>query len=489
MQGRQSAIVVGLALLVQACAGGGGTTPPPNQAPSFVSTGSISVAENVTAAYQAAATDPDGDALTFSITGGADAARFTITPAGALSFVVAPDFEAPADSGANNVYDVQLGVADGRGGTATLNLQVTVTNTTDGIVTTLINNVLDAPQFVLTRRLTPFRHFISRGGGRNVLRLDEGNPINVNSGGRDMEKMQPGQVLGIAQAPDSIYYVLSVDTNGDLYLRGYMDGAAWSRLDNYTLVIPHPGNTPPGNLGGWIGFGPDGYLYIATGDGGGTGDPGGNAQNKFSLWGKILRIQVTRPTPTTSAYAIPADNPFASGVGGAPEVWAYGFHDPRTGVFAGSDLIIGDMGETRREELNLIRAADKGGNYGWPFREGTLTYQGTSPAGLINPVLEYAHGTGPFQGQRITAGILYDGPIVSLRTLFVFGDWATGAIWTVPYAALTQGTTLSGTGFTRRNQDFAPNMGTIDKPYSFAKDPDGNMLIVDNDGQLYRTSN
>lgn len=180
--------------------------------------------------------------------------------------------------------------------------------------------------------------------------------------------------------------------------------------------------------GGHIAFGPDGYLYISLGDGGSQGDPMNNGQQPATLLGSILRIDVDNGAP----YGIPADNPFADGVNGAPEVWAYGLRnvwrfsfDPLTG-----DMYMGDVGQNRWEEVNYQPAGVGGVNYGWNVFEASYPYSGAAaPANATPPIAEYQHVSGHCS---VTAGHLYRGEAVpTLQRAFVYGDFCSGQLWTV----------------------------------------------------------
>ena len=144
--------------------------------------------------------------------------------------------------------------------------------------------------------------------------------------------------------------------------------------------------------GGELAFGPDGYLYIGTGDGGSGGDPLGNGQRLDTLLGKILRIDVDTGEP----YGIPRDNPFADG-GGQPEIWLYGLRNPWRIAFdrTTGNLFIGDVGQNQWEEINFLPADSTGAiNYGWNLREGAHDYNGGDTEALVDPVAEYDHGLG-----------------------------------------------------------------------------------------------
>lgn len=221
--------------------------------------------------------------------------------------------------------------------------------------------------------------------------------------------------------------------------------------------------------GGHIAFGADGFLYIGFGDGGGQEDPGRTAQNPQNLLGKMLRIDVDSARP----YAIPRDNPFVDG-GGRKEIYAMGFRNPWRWSFdrVTGALWLGDVGEKTQEEVDRV---ERGGNYGWSVMEGTrcLRGAGCDTTGLVLPVATY----GRSEGVSVTAGFVYrGGAIPGLVGQFVFGDFGSGRIWSLP-------------------ADAAPGGGT--KPVrvvatslsisSFGQLQDGELLVVDfGGGQLHR---
>jgi glucose/arabinose dehydrogenase len=181
--------------------------------------------------------------------------------------------------------------------------------------------------------------------------------------------------------------------------------------------------------GGDIDFGPDGYLYVAFGDGGSGGDPFGHGQDLNTWFGKILRLDVSvRP------YAVPADNPFV-GVAGDDEIWAYGLRNPWRMAFdpATGKLWAGDVGQENAEEIDEIV---KGGNYGWNLEEGNLAYPSgipSSPAGLVAPVAVHDHP----QCEAIVGGFVYHGALVpSLQGMYVYGDFEQGRLFTFDPDAL-----------------------------------------------------
>lgn len=487
----RSAIGLAGTLLLTACGGGsgGGTPAPPapNTAPSFTSPSSATLVENAALSYQAAATDAQGSPITYSLAGGADAARFSITAAGVLTFTSAPNFDLAADANGDNVYEVQLGASDGSL-SATLNLQVTVTNSREGIavkrVGTGFNQPVDVAAIPGDRRV----YVVEKGG--NIWRLDPATGVKtlvrtIDNLSTDGER----GLLGMAVNPDPSgipHEALAIATapDGAVEVRAF---SLSSPLSAYTTVlrVPHAANN--NHNGGWIAFGPDGHLYAAIGDGGGAGDPSNNAQNPNSRLGKILRIAIN-PDPYAGAspqYYIPAPgNPFIAG-GGDPYVWALGLRNPFRNSFDGNRLIIADVGQEAIEEINVANINQPGLNFGWRFLEGTRPYNGTAPAGLTAPVSEYGHGTGPRQGASIIGGHVYRGPVASLAGQYVFGDFVSGNIWSVPATSLVQGSLFPSAQYERRNQDFAPDAGTITSLVSFGVDSAGNLFLVDIGGSIF----
>ncbi len=499
------ASVFALIIMLAGCGGGGGNRPgpaPANQAPQFTSAAAVNVPENRTDAYQATATDPDGDGLTFSIAGGQDAALFAISPAGALRFLAPPNFEAPADADANNIYLVELQVSDGRA-SATLLVRITIINDREGIQVRRIASGLSQPLFVAPIPGDSRVFVLEKGGnifvldpatGARALFMSAAERLNPAGAGILDNISTDGErgLLGLAAAPDYqasgrfVLYVTNADGDIEIRLcRRDANGFGSARLCQVLFSIEH--SQFNNHNGGWMGFGPDNNLYIATGDGGGAGDPLNNAQNTNSLLGKILRI-VLNPDPFAGAapvfYFPAAGNPFING-GGAREVFAYGLRNPFRASFHGDMLLIGDVGQDTVEEIDLLVPQGGGTNFGWPFREGTRAFRGVAPAGLRDPVTEYFHGPGPREGRTVTGGYVYRGSVASLAGQYVFGDFSTGAIWTVPFASLRLGQVLPSSRYERRNEDFTPDHGTIDRLVSFGEDAAGNLYIVDFDGEVF----
>jgi len=194
-----------------------------------------------------------------------------------------------------------------------------------------------------------------------------------------------------------------------------------------TVLFSYPHADFPNHNGGLLLFGPDGYLYMGTGDGGGAGDPNGNAQNLGSVKGKLLRFDVDHGAP----YAIPPDNPFVGRSDARPEVWDYGLRNPWRFSFDAltGDLWIGDVGQDAWEEIDLQPAGTPGGqNFGWNVMEGMHCYppgSACTPVGTL-PVAEYGHDL----GCAIIGGYVYRGSqSPALYGVYLFADNCSGRIW------------------------------------------------------------
>jgi glucose/arabinose dehydrogenase len=197
--------------------------------------------------------------------------------------------------------------------------------------------------------------------------------------------------------------------------------------------------------GGQLAFGSDGYLYIGVGDGGSEGDPLGKGQNRSTLLGKILRINVDLASAGKN-YSIPSDNPFIGNTAGfREEIYAYGFRNPWRFSFdsTSGQLWVGDVGQDRIEEIDVV---EKGKNYGWSLMEGTLLYNapsGTDVSGLELPVWNYTHQV----GNAVIGGNIYHGSALpSLAGAYVYGDYGSGRIWALRTDGATVNTLLAETG-------------------------------------------
>lgn len=240
-------------------------------------------------------------------------------------------------------------------------------------------------------------------------------------------------LLGLAFPPDyqrkQYFYVNYTNLDGDTVIARYRATTADSDIadpesETILLTIAQPFTN---HNGGLLRFGPDGYLYIAMGDGGGAEDTLGNAQNPASLLGKMLRIDVESDP---GRLRIPPDNPFLANSSYRPEIWAVGLRNPWRFSFDRStgDLWIADVGQDRAEEVNFQPAASRGGeNYGWNPMEGLqCLHDGCTSDGFVLPVAEYEHT----DGCAVIGGFVYRGKLFDdLRGIYFYADHCSGYMW------------------------------------------------------------
>jgi glucose/arabinose dehydrogenase len=271
----------------------------------------------------------------------------------------------------------------------------------------------------------------------------------ANGGGNEQGLLGLAFPPGYAQKGHFYVYYTNPDGNNRVArfsLSGDPDRAD-PASEEQILLLEHPGQE--NHNGGQIEFGADGYLYIGTGDGGGGGDPSGNAQNPASLLGKILRIDVEYVVPSPdystylpcmqksagqgqdAAYRIPSDNPFVGQAGYREEIWALGMRNPWRFAFDRQthDLYIADVGQNIVEEVDFQLASSPGGeNYGWNVMEGSQCYNQSScdSAGMTPPVTEYNHDL----GCSITGGYVYRGAAYpALQGIYLYADFCSGKVW------------------------------------------------------------
>jgi glucose/arabinose dehydrogenase len=251
-------------------------------------------------------------------------------------------------------------------------------------------------------------------------------------------------LLGLAFAPDyaesGLFYVNYTDLDGNTVVSRFTVGDDPNVADLESEEVILQQDQPRANHnGGVLAFGPDGYLYIGLGDGGGQGDPNGNGQNLSTWLGKILRIDVDPANVAEGeTYAIPEDNPFVDEAEAAPEIWVYGLRNPWRFTFdrETGDMWVGDVGQSEIEEVTLLPVADGGGqNLGWNITEGTNCYvePDCDQSGLTPPTLEYTHEVG---GCSVTGGYVYRGESMpDLQGVYVFADYCSGLLWGAGQAA------------------------------------------------------
>lgn len=241
------------------------------------------------------------------------------------------------------------------------------------------------------------------------------------------------------------------------------------------IRIAHP--TYNNHFGGLVAFGPDGMLYLATGDGGGGGDPLRNAQNSASLLGKMLRLDVSASS-AAQPYAVPPTNPwFNDASGRRPEIWALGLRNPWRFAFDSGNLYIADVGQERREEVHVAAASQGGLNYGWNTMEGTLCYNASAciQGGLTLPVFEYDHGSNDVNGCSITGGYVYRGSAMpELAGRYFYSDYCKGFLKSLVYSGGAAGAHVDWP---------IPDVGNI---LSFGRDGGGELLLIAAGGKVYR---
>jgi len=302
-------------------------------------------------------------------------------------------------------------------------------------------------------------------------------------------------LLGLAFHPDyannGSFFVNYTDVGGNTVVARYQvssDPDVALPSGEIVLRIPQP---EANHNGGWIEFGPDGYLYIATGDGGGSYDPQNNGQNIVGeLLGCLLRIDVDGddwPDDPLRNYAVPPDNPFV-GIEGEDEIWAYGLRNPWRNAFdpITGELYIADVGQATIEEINVQPAGSTGGeNYGWRCKEGTSCTGAGGCAcddpSLVAPIYEYEHTTTP-RRCSITGGEVYRGcALPHLVGSYFFADYCSGEIWTF---RLVDGAV---TDLQDRTDELAPGGGRmIVGVTSFGRDAYGELYICDLGGEVFK---
>jgi glucose/arabinose dehydrogenase len=234
------------------------------------------------------------------------------------------------------------------------------------------------------------------------------------------------------------------------------------------LSVPQPFAN---HNGGLVMFGPDGMLYIGMGDGGSGGDPQGNGQNRNTLLGKMLRIDVTGALP----YTVPASNPFVNQTGTRPEIWATGLRNPWRFSFdrQGGLLYIADVGQNDREEINALSATQGGANYGWNTMEGTACYSTAScnQTGLTLPVIDYRHA----EGCSVTGGYVYRGTrLPELAGRYFYSDYCSG--WLRSFRMVNGAVTAE-------REWPVPRLATVT---SFGEVSTGELYIIVAGGTIYR---
>jgi len=287
-------------------------------------------------------------------------------------------------------------------------------------------------------------------------------------------------LLGLAFHPsyaqNGLFFIWYTDLQGDVTIaRLNVSASDPNRADpNSRVVLLEIAHSQfPNHNGGQLAFGPDGYLYLGTGDGGSAGDPNNRAQNRGDLLGKILRIDVNSGNP----YGIPPSNPFVSTAGARPEVWAYGVRNPWRFSFdrLTGDLWIADVGQNVIEEIDFQPATSIGGeNYGWRRMEGSRCFNPSSNCSdpsFVLPVIEYDHSDGACS---VTGGFVYRGTkYPGFAGMYFYGDYCNGVISGAMRSA-------SGAVTPRQLLDTTLQIST------FGEDVAGELYVADQRGTIYQ---
>ena len=354
---------------------------------------------------------------------------------------------------------------------------------TPALTTTRIASGLSSPVDLQSAPGDRARLFVVEQVGRiRIIRNGGVLPVpfldivgRVGSGG---ERGLLGLAFHPAFAQNGRFFVNYTDHSGHTHIAEFRAAnAAADTVDPSTerqiLFVTQPFAN---HNGGSLAFGNDGMLYAGLGDGGSGGDPLGNGQSLQTHLGKILRFNVDAGVPT----AAPADNPFVGNPAALPLIWAYGLRNPWRIAFdrLTGDLFIADVGQDAREEVNVGLAARRGGeNYGWNVMEGTRCFRpasGCPTAGLTLPVVEYGRG----EGCSITGGVVYRGcRMPGYQGTYFYGDYCSGMIRSFRFS--------NGQALDQRDWTAALGRG-IDSITSFGVDADGEVHLVDQDGEVYK---
>ncbi len=353
---------------------------------------------------------------------------------------------------------------------------------TPALTTQLVVRGLSSPLDLQVPPGDRARLFVVEQGGR--LRIVRGGAAIatpfLDISGRISSSGEQG-LLGLAFHPryseNGRFYVNYTDGGGDSHVSEFRISAnpdvADPNSERELLFVRQPFAN---HNGGGLAFGNDGFLYAGFGDGGSGGDPLGAGQNLGTQLGKMRRIDVDRGNP----FAIPTDNPFANTAGAVPSIWAYGLRNPFRFSFDRStgDLYIGDVGQSRLEEIDVGLASRRGGeNYGWNVTEGSQCFQpatGCNRTGITLPVAEYGHA----DGCSVTGGVVYRGcRLPGYAGTYFYSDFC-GAF--VRSFRLVNGQATDA-------RDWTAELGRgLSRPTAFGTDADGEVYLVDQDGEIYK---
>lgn len=514
---RKSAFVAALTAFLSACGGGGGggggggpSTPAPPQPPvvvqtppTFTSSASVSVPENyIDVVYRPAATDAQNDAISYGAITGPDAALFTMnTVTREVRFARAPDREQPADADRDSIYQISFTASD-VSGTTTLPVQITVTDVQPGY---------------RIRKLTDHYGRALRGypdGSERVVIVGDGtislfdparpDPISTLLDLRIapyLDSVRSSAITGdIAFSPnfltDKTFYIWSELIGSHVQVIKFkLSDRFVDQADVASADVIFRANVASKNNSalGFLTFDHKGRLLIGVNSLAPLSTPPSDspAQDTTNIFGKILRIDPSTdafPNDRDNDYAIPSDNPFASG-GGLPEIYAMGVYLPQNAHLAvgGQSVTFSDRGEFMsgpdyiiRQEINALPVeSSQLTNFGWPLMAGgEPEVPGSSHPGLTTAPIAYDDATGP----AILGGVAYQGPIENFQGFYFFGDHFDRKVWSIPLANIRPGLVNHPAAFLDYSGSWTQGMSTADRLRAFGTDTRGNLYISATNG-------
>lgn len=457
--------------ILASCGGGDSSpkpvTPQPNASPQFSSAGSATVEENTSGGfYTASASDSDGDQLSYSVSGGPDASRFSISNAGALAFTAPPNFEAPADADGDNTYQVTLSVSDGRA-SDTLDVTVEVTNIADAArlvrVASGLGNTFSASGLESDDLLV-----IGTREGQ-VFEFDPAND-SVTDAGNLFASETYARLRLVAMAPNNGYR----DRRNLMIVQlASFDGRHFVQVGSYnrnvsTWVIGQPilseviTREQRPLVSGTAVRGPGETRYFLVNDAGEA-----DRAQEDGILGNIVNIA-------------PALNP-CPGVSCSPKVTrtAQGVHSPAGATYLDETLFFIDRGETRFEEINRLASDATGLNFGWPFFEGRNEVRSGGVGPFTDPVLQYEREAA--DEPAFSAMAYYEGALPGLDGKFVLGT-EDGRFFVVDPTAVEGAT---NDDISEIIGEFETDIGTVDRIVAITMVA-GRLFVLDRDGELYR---
>lgn len=463
--GSQPVVAGVLSCLLAACGGGegsGGGSPSTatNAAPTLsADTTAATVRENNSGAViTLQASDPDGDATTLSLSG-EDAAFFTLNADGTIAFREAPNYDLFADADHDNSYALTAKVSDGRGGSKSLSLTVTVQNDKEGVSTSrvasfgeaglLVAPVAEEDRLLVVKSDGSLIQFDLASSGQTKI----GNIFNAG---------ETGRVLAATQDRAWIFVMIAIDGKGT-FVRFY-------HATNEFASRPTPmlaSSVDPDATGSLFKVG--GYLKAFLGD-----PDGDDAQLAGSGFGKLFDLNFDPYCGASlNSICLTAD------------IVGNGIHQPEGGGSYNGLAFLFDRGTDKQDEVTYYNPDARPLDFGWPAREGTYERTANPPTAVNGPFLTFERGNGFGRAGGLVGGAVYTGSIASLQDKLIFAD-SSGKILSAPAKFMTDGYLHSGFEVEDRSDDFAPATGSIAEPKSVFLSQGGNLFILDANGDLFR---